>query len=745
MEHTYFLKLIAYILFICSFFQNCNSPVTLPLAIKDKGRNQQRDIQSILDKIFTTEEGHGISFYGSSSTLQARVQALDKIYDGIPVNVDEGVKLTEIASLEEKIQQKRIQITFEQEKPISVTVRKAWLLEESRPNEAVIFCGNPGVGKSALCNSIFQEAKFPSGTSRGQGLTTHHQTHMYKNRLYIDTPGLEDINMREQAAAEIEQALKKGGNYKMVFVIVLDDGRLRQADLNAINIICDAIKTPFEYGLVINKSMQETIDIIIEEGGLGPYLITLHKQPFQTIMLTREERMAAKANVYFEVNENRRKLLDLINNLPASNIQLGKIDIRNFEEKIQQMEEKYIKAMAELKAQHKQEREEQEVRITKEREEHEAQVRHQGKEYEAKVKEIQAQMQEQQQAAEIKRKREREEADAQIKTLKKEVEVKQRAAEAQRQKEKEEHDAQIKRLEEQLEEKQRTEEAKMQKDKEEQEVRMKRMQEQLEEKQRAEEAKRQKDKEEQEAKMAEMRRIQQELEMQTLALNAPHKEAIETALAKQQRYCCLNIRPFLKDSGKLNINDVKFLINHPLFKDQGNYPYGEVDLNDIIEADAVVELTKGLRGTRVERLNLISNQIGPAVAAELAKALQGTNVGDVDLSWTLIGDLGAIEFVKGLKGTSVHTVNLSYNKIDDQGAIEFARNLKGTQIYSVDLRANKIGDTGAIELLKSLKDTQVKIVWLIRNKITRETKQLIINQYPHIETYLENVGMVIYE
>ncbi|ACE06406.1 hypothetical protein Aasi_1060 [Candidatus Amoebophilus asiaticus 5a2] len=539
--YTLFQQYTAYALLISFLLQSCNGLGNLSVPSQEeqtahiKTNPQQlilrTDIQPLANQILTAQGGHAVTLYEEDSTLKADVainvpQGFSKTYEELQVYIEQGAQLSSLPQLEKKIQERRIQLQLAQKgQPVKVIIYKGAGLagggntkddgegqaeiveeqaadaqekeekEESRPNEAVIFCGNPGVGKSALCNSIFQEAKFPSGTSRGQGLTTHHQTHMYKNRLYIDTPGLEDINMREQAAAEIEQALKKGGNYKMVFVIVLDDGRLRQADLNAINIICDAIKTPFEYGLVINKSMQETIDIIIEEGGLGPYLITLHKQPFQTIMLTREERMAAKANVYFEVNENRRKLLDLINNLPASNIQLGKIDIRNFEEKIQQMEEKYIKAMAKLKAQHKQEREEQEVRITKEREEHEAQVKHQGEEYEAKVKEIQAQMQEQQQVADARIEKDRRETENRIRQIQQESEKKQQEAEAKRKNEQEERDSQIKSLQEKIEEKQQIAKAKRKQEKEEQEAQIKKMQEEME-KQRTEEAENKKERKE---------------------------------------------------------------------------------------------------------------------------------------------------------------------------------------------------------------------------------------------------------
>jgi hypothetical protein len=50
--------------------------------------------------------------------------------------------------------------------------------EDKHPDEAVIFIGNPGVGKSTLCNSIFEQAVFQSGVSFGTGLTPQWQEHM---------------------------------------------------------------------------------------------------------------------------------------------------------------------------------------------------------------------------------------------------------------------------------------------------------------------------------------------------------------------------------------------------------------------------------------------------------------------------------------------------------------------------------------------------------------------------------------
>lgn len=43
---------------------------------------------------------------------------------------------------------------------------------------------------------------------------------------YLDTPGLADIKLRQQAAEAITKALKQDGTYQVFFVITLEAGRV---------------------------------------------------------------------------------------------------------------------------------------------------------------------------------------------------------------------------------------------------------------------------------------------------------------------------------------------------------------------------------------------------------------------------------------------------------------------------------------------------------------------------------------
>ena len=49
--------------------------------------------------------------------------------------------------------------------------------------------------------------------------------------MYLDTPGLADIKLRQAAASEITEALRRNGSYQIFFVVTLSAGRLRPEDL----------------------------------------------------------------------------------------------------------------------------------------------------------------------------------------------------------------------------------------------------------------------------------------------------------------------------------------------------------------------------------------------------------------------------------------------------------------------------------------------------------------------------------
>jgi len=224
-------------------------------------------------------------------------------------------------------------------------------LNTQQPKEIILFCGNPGVGKSTLCNSIFQKAVFQSGLSIGSGMTINKQEYFYEGRLYIDTPGLDDVKLKEKAAEEIEKSLKQNNNYKIVFVATLEAGRIKPADLATINTICDFIRTDFEYGIIFNKVTKKVMGQIPQEG-LTSYLSTLCKKPISMMTLLLDHSMEDVANVYFDA-KIRGMIVDFISRLKANHVpcaKVGALDVQICKERLKQIQAGYEQEIGNLMA-----------------------------------------------------------------------------------------------------------------------------------------------------------------------------------------------------------------------------------------------------------------------------------------------------------------------------------------------------------------------------------------------------------
>ncbi|EFA79984.1 hypothetical protein PPL_06805 [Heterostelium album PN500] len=91
-------------------------------------------------------------------------------------------------------------------------------------------------------------------------MTTSSQSNQLDDIEVIDTPGLED-----------------DGIFKILYAITLECGRIKPHDLQTINAINRAIKTDFQFGLVINKKIEE-LEVLLKNKDINKELSIFLKE-----------------------------------------------------------------------------------------------------------------------------------------------------------------------------------------------------------------------------------------------------------------------------------------------------------------------------------------------------------------------------------------------------------------------------------------------------------------------------------
>jgi tRNA U34 5-carboxymethylaminomethyl modifying GTPase MnmE/TrmE len=137
----------------------------------------------------------------------------------------------------------------------------------SHLRENRLFLGNPGTGKSTLINCLIGNRVFQSGVSWGDGLTRDFQRFESDGIVYMDTPGLADKSIIEQAARAITTALKQSGSYKLFFMVRLQSGRVVSEDLSTIESVLDSIDLQdVAFSVIINNISNKMYSTLMTRG-----------------------------------------------------------------------------------------------------------------------------------------------------------------------------------------------------------------------------------------------------------------------------------------------------------------------------------------------------------------------------------------------------------------------------------------------------------------------------------------------
>jgi len=219
-----------------------------------------------------------------------------------------------------------------------------------------VFVGNPGTGKSTILNGIAGKVLFEAGISIGRGCTKRLQVEEVEGKgIFMDTPGLDDTQLRQQAAEAISEALKKTGNYRIFFVVTLEAGRIKPADVATIKIVTDALSAVQGvcYSIIINKleeGVKEMLDAN-EDNCIDELMACLMGDDMTVktsnifYMERRDDLAKAKKAVQYELPSNLVKFI-----MYAPRVYIAKDDVRDLKyNEYAEMVEKFETQIKDLK------------------------------------------------------------------------------------------------------------------------------------------------------------------------------------------------------------------------------------------------------------------------------------------------------------------------------------------------------------------------------------------------------------
>ena len=181
-----------------------------------------------------------------------------------------------------------------------------------------------------------KEEMFQSGTEFTSENSALLVTKQLSDTLYMNTPSLDSQKRKEESAKAITEALKKDGEYQVIFVATLESGRVRPADVTMIKLVLESANEITHYGVIFNK-LGKDIMAMMKGNKKKEFLaqVSLHSGPDQPLpiplFLGVYEQLEDEENATTTIPELKQFIAELVP-LKINSSTVKDISVEKYEE-----------------------------------------------------------------------------------------------------------------------------------------------------------------------------------------------------------------------------------------------------------------------------------------------------------------------------------------------------------------------------------------------------------------------------
>ena len=183
-----------------------------------------------------------------------------------------------------------------------------------------LFIGYPCVGKSTIINCLEQRVLFKSGDGQKWDLKQHLQKMDLNGTTYLEISFKNDTERVKEVAKNINELVKKNIKYQIFFVVGTKNQRIREEDLNAIQLVLQNTKR-ISYNVIINKLPTPVYEKFCKDGTLElTFPDGKNMKPDSYLLLQHEKSLDDAEDKFLKLEQLEKFVADTqyTNGVPAN-------------------------------------------------------------------------------------------------------------------------------------------------------------------------------------------------------------------------------------------------------------------------------------------------------------------------------------------------------------------------------------------------------------------------------------------